>query len=741
MLCSRTEFQSCCHTNNGSTTVLRYGSKKRLGFVLNYRPLLAALFVVIGLFLVGRTQGQSAAANRILIIGYGQSNMGTMFTNCTPPCTAPDLPAALPNTYIYDGASLIAVPVSNGLRAMQNSVTAATGLPTVSINCAVGGSNIDGFTSTGGGAFGNCVAKVNAIITPQDKVFILWDQGEGDASAQEYPGYYAPTLVKIHKDFAAAIGRTTANCPFLTSQKGTASFLPGSINGGTTQQSWQTIKNAQIWAPLYEAGGGMVFSHTDMDFVRTDGYHYDGLLGSKLAGQRYAQAINTIMGVASPSGYATWSISGSSTVDATHTMLAVTHSLGTDFTPSTGGTGFEVSGDNGARWINAVASRADATHISLLHSSISTTKARIVRYQYGFSPPDTDINCNGSGGLCRPSSAMIFDNSSLAVPLSPTSWEVRPAPLTTIPVPTWRDAEATISVNGPSDHTKQTVSGLLLGPDGDRKMIVLVMAGEDFAYAPLVSMTITPQDYLGNNVGSPISPTSLRPVVINGAVAIFTAVLGPGNAAATTFKLDYQVTIEPFSGAVVQVFTVPFADLNSTTRTATGTASPRSTQTGTVTLNTSAGGFIICSANDGAGPATGSFNGSFNGTQMTVTDNSTNPFIVGQAISGQTGLGSQLVKPNTVIVSQASGTRGSLGTYNLNTTNTIAFNATNHFDNRTNLATASSSTGEKFAVRWETNGIHNAVFDASNSPGATPASATIIFIDPGNLTLACASWR
>jgi hypothetical protein len=693
-----------------------------------------SLVVVASVSAWATIQDSASAPNRILIIGYGQSNMGVFFSACDSPCTDPNPPNALPNTYFYSGGSLGPVTQANGIRVLQNNVTAATGLPTVSFNCSVGGSAISGLVA-GTAVFNACAAQVNSIITPRDKVFIIWDQGEGDANGSETPTYYATTMVQLHKDFVAAIGRTTTNCPWLTSQKGTASSIPGSFGAGTTQLSWQTVKNGQIWAPLF-TNANMIYSHTDMDFWRGDGYHYEGLLGEKYAAQRYAQSINTMMGVASPSGFPNWGISGTSTVDATHTTVALTHTLGTDFTPSSGGTSFEVSGDNGATWINAVASRTDATHISLLHSSISTKKDRLVRYLYGFSPPDADINCVTN---CSPPTAMIFDNSSLKIPLSPTTWDLRPTPLTTLPMPTWRDIETTISVNGGGNHTVQTVSGVLLGPDQDRKMLVLAMAGIDFTFSPLTSMTLTPQDYLGNNVGSQIIP-SLTPIELSAnKVALFSVVLGASNAAATTFKLDMTFIREPFSVASVQVYTVPFADLNSSIPAAHNKSTTTSTQAITTTLNTSAGGFINCIAIDSAGPVTGTFTGSVSGTVLTANASST-PFVVNQSISGQDNGGNQLVKPNTVITSFGTGTGGA-GTYNLNTSNTVPFNAINSFNNRSSLAQVSSSTGEKFAVRRETGGIHIASLDASNSPTSSRASATITFNDSGNLDMVCASWR
>jgi hypothetical protein len=657
--------------------------------------------------------GSNPAPARILIIGYGQSNMGSLFVNADA-----NVPAAVPNTFFYDGSTITTVPAANGIRQLQNSLTAATGLPTVSINATVIGSPISAFVS-GNSVFTSAVNQVNAIIQPTDKVFIIWDQGEGDAdnAPPELPEYYAPLIGQIHGQLVAAIGRTKANCQFLTAGLGTSSLAGGTVTGGQTDRSWQTIKNSNYNSSLQNPF--VYFSHTNMDLGRAPGdtYHYDAANQQK-QGARFAQSIATLMGVASPSGLANWSISNGATVDATHTNINVVQNLGTDFTPTSGGNGWEVSGDNGATWATATASRNSATQISLVHPSITTTSARLVRYLYGAMPP------NSSGS--NPPTAMIFDTSALQIPLSPTRWDIRPTPISVLPVPTWRDIDATNS------GSSQTIPYLALGPDTTQcKFIIFSLSGTDFGFNPILDIKITPKDHLGNNVGAAVHPSTTAIISqgsASGGVSLYSALLGTDANAATSFQLDLTLT-SASGNTLVNVWTVPFADLNSTTPTGSNKSSTPASVSGTTTVNVSAGGFILAVADNSIVPYSGAAfatvagsesyamrwegtgihavsadaaNASANASSsVTVTFSSTTftgnssgttnltvSVVTGTIHSGDTIVGAG-IPGGTQIVSQTSGTTGGAGVY-----------VTNNPTSLTNVAITVVGTVDMVAVAF-----------------------------------------
>jgi hypothetical protein len=542
-----------------------------------------------------------------LILAYGQSNAAGLFTAADV-----NVPSAAANTFYYDGSggsptnTIIAVPAANGIRQLLNTLTAATGLPTIAINATVIGSPISAFVF-GNPVFASAVAQVNAIIQPTDKVFIIWDQGEGDADSAPptLPEYYAPMIGTIHGQLVTAIGRTKANCQFLLAGLGTSSLADGTVTGGQNDRSWQTIKNSNYNSSLQNAF--VYFSHTNMDLVRAPGdvYHYNAASQQK-QGARFAQSIAALMGFAS--GLANWSISNGATVDATHTNINMVHNLGTDFTPTSGGNGWEVSGNNGATWITATASRNSATQVSLLHSNIATNSARLVRYLYGGLPPDA----SGS----TPPTAMLLDNSSLQIPLGPTRWDIRPTPLSAIPVPTWRSMDVTNS------GSSQTIPYLSLGSDTtQRKFIIFSLSGSDFGLNPILDIKITPKDYAGNNVGTASHPSTVAIVSqadASGGVALYSGTLGTDANAATSFQFD--LTLRSQSGnTIVNVWTVPFGDLISTSATGSGHSTKPTSLTGTTTLNVSAGGFIIVVAKTSTTPTNGDAFATVTGTETYAT--------------------------------------------------------------------------------------------------------------------------
>ena len=479
-------------------------------------------------------------------------------------------PAANAGTQFYDGASITTVPAANGIREFLNAVQAATGLTCLALNGSVPGSSTGGLVK-GSSGYTNLMAQINAVIQPSDQVFILWDQGEGDADATPHPveNDYKATINQLHADLVSDMSRTKATCPFIMSSLGTTSASDGSLGAGTTDGSWQTIKNAIYNCSLEQPFNH--FSHTNLDLVRTDLYHYDGTSQGR-QGKRFAQTVKTILGLAS--GEAHWQISTGAIVDATHTNINVVHNLGTDFTPTSGGNGWEVTGNNGATWIAATSARNSATQLQLTTGvSLTNTSARKVRYQSGMLPPDAAGN--------NPTTAPILDNSALQVPLNYTTWDISPTPLSVVPVPTWRYG---VALTGSGQV--QTTTALPLGPSiGAQKFVIITLAG----LALNAVATLTPRDITGAASGTPVTTTLVKR---QGGVQILQATLGSDANAAYSVDVSVDYGSNPFGGSIIQLYTVPFADMSSTTNTGVGGASAASTAA-TATVNVSSGGFII----------------------------------------------------------------------------------------------------------------------------------------------------
>lgn len=530
--------------------------------------------------------GSGTAINRIYLICYGQSNMDVFCQQNNGSFT----PSA--GTFFYNGTSLVAATALNsgsGIVTCMNAIKAATGLDVAYQNTAGGGEDIRSLTDPTNVTYIALVAQAQANILPTDAVFILWDQGEGDTAVNphELPDAYIGYLLTLHTNIVndVGLGLTKATCPFIIAALGTGGGLIDTPpNGGINQLSWHTIQNSQFNAGLFNPH--MLLSHSNVDIERTDGFHYNNVLGTPKIGQRFAQAVNTLRGVTS--GFAHWEIVSAQTVDATHTDITVQHSLGTDFTPTSGIQGFEVSGDNGASWDSTgTGVRVNATTIRLTHPSMSTTSARVVRYEYGFIPPNMSAGCSLNAACAGPVNA-VFDNSALTVPLSPTTWDIRPAPLTNRPVPTWRD----VGVSNPS-HKAQNIPVMQLGPATDNYQKFLILASSFGQWEALTPATVT----ITPNIGPPVTATlvkkqsSLSPS--NGTLFIYQALLNTLSNGAISCTIDFDYADDPFGSNVVSLYTVPFLDLSSTTATDVQGNNTTSTVTATLSASVSAGGFMI----------------------------------------------------------------------------------------------------------------------------------------------------
>jgi hypothetical protein len=453
----------------------------------------------------------------------------------------------------------------------MNATANATGRICLALNGALNGA-ATGNLIKGTAAYTALLAQINAVILPSDQVMILWDQGEGDADETPHPeeNIYKTNISQLHSDLATDMSRTKSICPFLIGSLGTSSISDGTLTGGTTDVSWQTIKNAHYNCAVEQPY--VHFSHTNIDLVRSDGYHYIGT-GQAKQGARFGQAVKTILGLAS--GEAHWQISTAATVDTTHTNVNFVQNLGTDFTPTSAGNGWEVTGNNGVTWIAATGARNSPTQVQLTHSSISTTSTRQVRYQWGLLPPD-------ASGV-NPTTAPILDNSALQVPLNYTTWNIAPTPLSALPVPTWRYNIESY----PQSGQVQTFAAVPLGPSiGAQKFVILSVAN----FALNATVTLTPKDAQGNAAGTPVIATLVKR---QGKIQIQQATLGSDANSAYAVDVSVDFGSNPFGSSLLQLWTVPLASLSSTTSTGTGGASAASNTAVTATVNVSASGFII----------------------------------------------------------------------------------------------------------------------------------------------------
>lgn len=499
----------------------------------------------------------------IVFIGYGQSNF-LNFMGATPP----DLTGSA-GTYVYStlrgwitadtDASQGSEKVGGaGIRALLNFVTADTGVPCGIIYGGQSGVNIEALQPPST-YFSDLTASISA--GGGDAECIIWHQGEGNTvSPGVTPASYVSQISTMHSNIVALLnGRTKATCPFVIGG------LARNNTGTPTDDDWYEMN--QTLVRCQEDLSNVYYSHSMYDAdISVDNLHISGA-SWELGGRRYAQTVAKILGTESVQ--AAWFPASAARVDATHTDVTLTHSMGTDFTPTSGITGFRVTGDNGANWLTpSAAVRQSATVVRLTHSSIGTVE-RTVQYQYGAYP---DI------------SGMVKDNSSIQVPLGLTKfYDLVASGASALPVPHLRH----ISQQNRTDALTSTTFDLVeIGPaSADRFLIIPIIKATATASVTSVLVRVTGQSDISLSLTSPSPGTSGHHTFAYGAV-------GAAYGKTATIVINYSVN--NFATPVFAVYDVSLSSLSSTTPSVS-LAVDTDTDV-SVSLATSAGGFNIATA-------------------------------------------------------------------------------------------------------------------------------------------------
>lgn len=507
----------------------------------------------------------------LTIVGYGQSWMGQMMSGTT---------VSTSNAQVWDAnTNSWQTLVADGLAPMADYLNSVTGKKVRVVAASLTGAPADQL-APGTATFTTLSTAITASgIDNIDS--IVWEQH--DSPTESSPESYAANVESIHSAIMSLINKTTSNTP----------FLYGGLYRNTDPTD--TIDNDGTFA--YEAhrenfsvliNNNQYISHNQKDIATIDGAHFttDGLA---TVGRRFAWSILNRLGIR-PS-LAKFSIGSAAITNTTTTAVTVVHGSGTDFTPTSNISGFEVSADNGGTWANATGSHANSTTITLAHSSIGTL-GRLVRYQYGRAPDVT---------------SPVYDNSGVTAPLMFTDASII-ASGGSVVAPTLTDSRALQT----SDNLTFSTALVSLGAPAANRYIIAGLKGCT-SLTPIVSFTIAP------NVGSPIvfGPNDAvigqeqDPNVSPDAVSIFSAALPEDAANADFATVTVVYNGNPFTNIFVNIWMVPTSNLVSTATAATRVANVTS---GTVNLSVNDNDFITTIAmvdnNDSVFSGTGSFNSS-----------------------------------------------------------------------------------------------------------------------------------
>jgi hypothetical protein len=265
-----------------------------------------------------------------------------------------------------------------------------------------------------------------------------------------------------------------------------------------TNQNWEDIRDAHLTVAADSGNAGV----TIVDIPTSDSVHLTPA-GSATAGQRIALAIAAMFGAATASNGPR--ITTASIVSNVITVT-LAHSGGTDFTPSSGITGFRVLA-NGVPATISSAVRSSPTTVTL---TLAATPASPVLVQYGY-------------GAAPTMTAPLVDNSPLLLPLQTTLADVTvgaessalsitlttdgTAPAASLAGMKW----AIFSQTNPSAFTAPIAKGSVASTDGSG-VLVISLAGLGVAPGSVVWLLVTDSD--GTTTQTPAAKAFSGPVVV-----------------------------------------------------------------------------------------------------------------------------------------------------------------------------------------------------------------------------------
>jgi hypothetical protein len=449
----------------------------------------------------------------ICIMGWGQSNLGTLYTNNNDAWNALTYVAAHIDCWGLGISSNVwyrhSTTQQSQLWGMLNYIQQNVGCPVAFCIYAQGATPSYDFLP------GN-LWDTNAIsgLGTGQQIFtafgrkvevILGHQGENDVNTAqvmtgclpvsgEYPtAFFDDRLHELHDLFATYCGETVDDISWvqatLGDYDGSVSGNPAQLyesEGPTTDDTYGRFIDYLLRAndryPTIYCGS------TYKGETRRDTVHQSNDAGYR-NGLRFGHAISTVLG--ETTGFAPY-LSAGSVVSATVTDVTVTHGSGTDVAGKAGTsslTGFQVW--NGAKWLSATAVRTSATTIRVTTSeNAPLTSARKVRY-----------GCTTGGA----GENAVIDNSSVSNLLMPTYVRgLDITPLYRVAVPRFvrflyrKDAE---SYAAATMQTWTWTDSYLGATQADTRSLIIIVQRGSGSSVGVTSVTVTP------DVGSPVAAT------------------------------------------------------------------------------------------------------------------------------------------------------------------------------------------------------------------------------------------
>ena len=310
--------------------------------------------------------------------GMGQSQLGLFGVRGTG---TPDARAV-----IHDGTSwALMTPTGEPRNVFCSTLIAAADCPVAYITSDAAGSAMSNWWNAGKTtSYNNWEAKITAS-GGKLSAFIWW-QGEADAllgrSKAAYKADMDAMFAQLRADYGATLPVAIANL--------------GRTTDSVTDAAWEAIRDAHVDASNDPYNSGFVV----YDAALSDSVHLTTASYVALA-PRIAHCVGKAYG---DFAFSRGPLPANATrIDATTVDIAIAHDGGTDFTPTTGITGFEAFDGGAPATISSVA-RHTAAKVRITLAS-APTGALTIRYGYGKSPVISNV---------------LRDNSALALPLVTT---------------------------------------------------------------------------------------------------------------------------------------------------------------------------------------------------------------------------------------------------------------------------------------------------------------------------------
>lgn len=342
------------------------------------------------------SNGVNAWGVGILIGCIGQSNMHSTTTGWFSIGTDHTASSLLRKYTTAGGWETLSI--GNGAISFGNKLITALNIPVGLLNYGVNGSALRAEAVTSYGYWLDLTAGepyalflTGVTATGGGLEFVVWIQGEREANsgvvteAEYKTSIEAFITLQIRADITNR--SSSPNLPFI------ASTLGRCTTG--VAADWQGIRNALYWL---EGGVADCYAGaTAIDLPLMDAVHISAT-GQTTHGQRMAQTVLDILGNET---YHRGAVIDYAAIVNTQTIdVYLTHTAGSDFTPITAITGFEIYDSGTAETITS-ATRSSATIIRLVISGTITGTAT-VSYLYGANPTIT---------------SSVYDNTAMTLPL------------------------------------------------------------------------------------------------------------------------------------------------------------------------------------------------------------------------------------------------------------------------------------------------------------------------------------